>query len=113
MAHQDAAAGGVVFRIRQGHAQSWFIYGSISLEVSEKMTQRSRLLCHFKEQTESDAEVPLALSIQALQAWKTCVDLQAQDQHALEEGQNSLSSTLSDDDVMAGLVVRCSHRPVA
>lgn len=100
--------GCAVFRIKQ--EQFWFINGSISLELCNATVQRSPLLCHFKEETESDAEVPLALSMHSLQAWITCVDLHAQDQ-ILTPGQYSFLKDLSDYGIAAGLVVRCSHHP--
>ena len=61
----------IVCRFRE-HRIS-FMRGSVCLDIPHLHAERSQLLCNLMEQAQVDVDVPLALSAQALQAWKACV----------------------------------------
>lgn len=73
--------------------------------VDENKANRSGILRDLRLHTGLNVDVPLALSVQELLAWHTCVTY-LPDSQAPEEANPSQLASLDDSDILQGLVVR-------
>lgn len=91
-----------------------FAHGLTPLHISPLYADRSKLLCTLRGQTDADVDVPLALSVHELQAWKACVRATAAPNRA---GPAPLQA-FHDDTLFSALMVwselaeacQCVHR---
>ena len=84
-----------------GESQLTFVSGSMSVYTPAHYSNRSRLLSDLRDETDLDVEVPLALSMKQLMAWKACV--QAIERQARTDDSQILR--VKDDLALPGLVV--------
>ena len=85
-----------------GEAKLTFVSGSKSFCTPAHYCNRSKLLSDLKDETDVDVEVPLAVSMKQLMAWKTCV--QAIERRAAAHDSQDFS--INDDEALPALVVR-------
>lgn len=91
-----------------------FAHESVSLHIPPVYADRCKLLCNLKNQVEADVDVPLALSVREVQAWKACVRATA----TTSRGPPSPLQAVQDSTLLPALVVwfvfaelcRCASR---
>lgn len=98
-----ADSGAVFYRFHED--QATFLHGSVDLHVRPQYADRSKLPCDMRDQTDSNVDFPLAVSVHELQAWQACIQ-------ATEEQTSTEPTTLSDlshDTIISALNVSTSQ----